>query len=428
MSAFRQTETDAPAAFILGDRSRLKTIRERKALLRRTQRKQQLISIGLVAPLFVFLLLTFVIPISTMLWQSVSDPVLGPLFPRTIAALRDWRPPALPPESAYDALIEDVRTSDANSTLAKAATRLNYDWTGFRSLLFKTSSALPEKLTQSAHGTLTAIDKRWDDVGVWAAIKRASGPLTDLNLLAAVDLGRNAEGSIVRKPANEAVFFTTLVRTFVIAAGVTLLAFLLGFPLALLLAKLSPGQANIVLFFVLLPFWTSILVRTFAWFVMLQREGILNELLMYIGAIREPMRLMFNRTAVFVALVQVFLPFMVLPLYSVMKNISPMHQLAAASLGATPFTAFRRIYLPQAMPGVRAGCLLVFIQALGVYITPAILGGADDQGVAYMIAFYVNKTIQWGMAAALSLILLTATLLLGALYMRLAGRHQLGFR
>lgn len=422
------TRTAAAAASETSDWSRARTTRERRALLRRTQRTQRLISMGLVAPLFVFLFLTFVVPIAIMLWQSVSDPVLGPLFPRTIAALKDWHAPQLPSESAYAGLIDDIRTTDANSTLAMAATRLNYDWTGFRSLLFKTSSALPETLTEPAHATLTRIDERWDNVDVWAAIKRASGPLTDLNLLAAIDLSRDATGSIIRKPANEAIFITILARTFVIAAGVTGLTFVLAFPLALLLTKLSPGRANIVLFFVLLPFWTSILVRTFAWFVMLQKEGILNDLLLLVGVIHEPMRLMFNRAAVYVALVQVFLPFMVLPLYSVMKSISPSHQLAAASLGAKPFTAFRRVYLPQAMPGVNAGCLLVFIQALGVYITPALLGGADDQGVAFMIAFYVNKTIHWGMAAALSLMLLIATLLLGALYTRLSGRQQMGLR
>lgn len=408
--------------------SAVETIRGRKALLRRAGRKQRVVSMALVAPLFIFLLLTFVVPICTMLWQSVSDPVLEPLFPRTIAALRDWHAPALPPENAYVALIDDIRTTDANSTLAMAATRLNYDWTGFRSLLFKTSGALPDTLTEPAHATLTKIDARWDDIAVWAAIKRASGPLTDLNLLATVDLTRNVEGVIVHKPADESVFVDILVRTFVTALHITLLSLLLGFPLALLLAELPPGRANLVLFFVLLPFWTSILVRTFAWFVLLQKEGILNELLLFTGVIGQPMRLMFNRAAVYVALVQVFLPFMVLPLYSVMKNISPTHQLAAASLGARPFTAFRRVYLPQVMPGVNAGCLLVFIQALGVYITPAILGGPTDQGVAFMIAFYVNKTIHWGMAGALSLMLLTATLLLGLLYRRLAGRQQFGLR
>ena len=178
----------------------------------------------------------------------------------------------------------------------------------------------------------------------------------------------------------------------------------------------------------LLPFWTSLLVRTVAWVVLLQREGILNSLFLSLGVVTEPVRMIFNRFAVYVAMVHVLLPFMVLPLYAVMKGISPSYLRAASSLGATPLTGFRRVYVPQTLPGVGAGCLMVFIQALGYYITPALVGGADDQMISYFIAFYASKTVNWGMAAALSIILLAATLALYAVYDRMVGldRMRLG--
>ena len=221
------------------------------------------------------------------------------------------------------------------------------------------------------------------------------------------------------------MFRNVLGRTLWISAVVTLMCLLLGYPVAFFIAQQPPSRASLLLFLVLLPFWTSLLVRTVAWVVLLQREGILNNLLLSLGLITEPIRMIFNRFAVYVAMVHVLLPFMVLPLYAVMKGISPTYVRAAWSLGAPPATAFRRVYLPQTLPGVGAGCLMVFIQALGYYITPALVGGADDQMISYFIAFYASKTVNWGMAAALSIMLLAATLALYAVYNRLVGIEKM---
>ena len=173
---------------------------------------------------------------------------------------------------------------------------------------------------------------------------------------------------------------------------------------------------------------TNPVLRTVAWVVLLQKEGVLNNLFLSMGLVHEPLRMIFNRFAVYVAMVHVLLPFMVLPLYSVMRGIPASYVRAAASLGATPLTAFRRVYLPMTLPGIAAGCLMVFIQALGYYITPALVGGGDDQMISYFIAFYASKTVNWGMAAALSIMLLTATLILYAVYNRMVGieRMRLG--
>ena len=396
-----------------------------RAGLRRGQRRNQAIAVGLVLPLFVFIVVTFIAPIGAMLWHGVSDRDAARILPRVTAALAEWDGRDLPSERAFAALIDDIRAAREAGNLASAATRLNYDVNGFRTLMFATARRLPADVQGSPRAALAAIDPRWEVRETWAALRRAGGPVTDLYLLAALDLRRDADQAIVSAPADQAVFVDILIRTFTIAGVVTLICLVVGFPLAYLLASLPARAANLMLVFVLLPFWTSLLVRTAAWVVILQREGVLNNLLVGLGMIGQPLPMIFNRFAVYVAMVHILLPFMVLPLYSVMKNIPASHMRAATSLGATPYLAFRRVYLPQTLPGIGAGALMVFIQALGYYITPALVGGAEDQMISYFVAFYASRTINWGMAAALSLMLLVATMALYAVYNRLVGFERL---
>ena len=391
-----------------------------KRLLRRSQRRQQVTAIALVAPLLVFLLLTYIGPIGALLSRGILDPEVPSVLPRTTAALATWDGRELPPEVAFAALVADMREARSAGTLAAAATRLNYDINGFRSLMFSTARRLPAEI-DSARDTLIGIDPKWGERETWAAIRRASGPVGDFYLLAALDLRRDADGNIVAAPEDQAIFIDVIARTFLISGVVTALCLVLGYPVAYVLATLPARSAGLLMIFVLLPFWTSLLVRTAAWVIVLQREGIVNSLLLGIGIIEQPLEMIFNRFAVYVAMTHILLPFMILPLYSVMKGIPAVHLRAAASLGAPPFTVFRRVYLPQTLPGIGAGCLLVFIQALGYYITPALVGGAEDQMISYLIAFYASRTINWGMAAALSILLLAATLVLCAVYGRLVG-------
>jgi putative spermidine/putrescine transport system permease protein len=389
--------------------------------LKRAERREQLRAVALVLPLFLFLLATFIVPIGAMLARGIVDSEVARIFPRVTGELARWDGHELPPEPAYAAVVADVRAAREAGTLASAATRLNYDVAGFRTLIFGTARRLADADGGSARETLIAIDPKWGERETWAAIRRAAGPVTDFYVLAAVDLRRDAGNAIAGAPPEQAVFRNVLGRTLWISGVVTLVCLLLGYPVAYYIARQTPTRAALLLFLVLLPFWTSLLVRTVAWVVLLQREGILNSLLLSLGLITEPIGMIFNRFAVYVAMVHVLLPFMVLPLFAVMKGISPSYMRAASSLGATPFTAFRRVYMPQTLPGVGAGCLMVFIQALGYYITPALVGGADDQMISYFIAFYASKTVNWGMAAALSIMLLAATLALYAVYDRLVG-------
>jgi putative spermidine/putrescine transport system permease protein len=399
---------------------------ELAAALRRTERMRKLRALALIAPLFLYLLLNFMLPITGMLLRSVEDPELPAVLAKTAVALRVWDGAGSPPPelvAIFGAELESAR--DAGS-LSAAANRLNYDINGFRSLLFKTARQLGTETATLER--LSTIDGRWSDAETWSALRHAAGPYTSFYLLASLDRRLNPEGAIVRTPPEQAIFITVFERTFWISLVVTAACLCLAYPVAYVLATARERVANLLLIIVLLPFWTAVLVRTTAWMVLLQREGIVNGLLKSAGLIDQPLELIYNRTGVYIAMTHVLLPFMILPIYGVMKGVSAGPVRAALSLGARPFVAFRRVYLPQTMPGVMAGAMLVFILAIGYYVTPALIGGADDQMISYFIAFYTNQTLNWGMAAALGLILLVATLVLYGVLGRLAGTRTLAWR
>jgi putative spermidine/putrescine transport system permease protein len=373
----------------------------------------------LVLPLFLFSAGIFVVPIALMLLRSVQDPEVTAAFPRTAAELARWDGRDLPRPEAMSIFITELRSARGTDRISFAANRLNADISGFRSVLLRTARMLPRTDGGDAAETLRRIDARWGERSTWAAMRRASGPVTDYFLLAALDLQRDDDDAVVAVPAERAAFVGVFLRTLWISVVVTGFCLLLGYPLAYLLASLPPKYANPLLVLVLIPFWTSVLVRTTAWIVLLQRDGLVNGLLRRIGLIEQPLTLIYNRTGVLIAMVHVLLPLMILPLYSVMKGIGRAPMLAAMSLGARPIEAFLRVYLPQSRAGIGAGCLLVFISALGYYVTPELIGGGGDQMISYFIAFYTNRTTNWGLAGALSLILLLATGLLYIAYARL---------
>ena len=303
------------------------------------------------------------------------------------------------------------------------ARRLNSEVAGGRSLVMGTYRALPlgQNLSPAqAREALLAHDERWNDLSYWQAIAKNSSRWTPDYLLTAIDLRRTPDGHIERVPADEAAFSAILLRTFEMSAMVTFFALLIGYPLAYWLSTLSDRKANMMLILVLLPFWTSVLVRIAAWIVLLQSNGLINRFLMALGVTSEPLPLLFNRTGVIIAMVHILLPFMILPLYSVMKSVPPNYLRAAISLGSAPLAAFFRVYLPQTYPGVAAGGLLVFITCIGYYVTPALLGGAGDQMLSYYVAQYTNVEVNWGMACALGGVLLTATLALYAVYRKVS--------
>lgn len=395
-----------------------------KAQLQRAERRRKWGAFLLVAPLAVFLLVAFVLPIGSMLWRSVDNSELAKAMPETAALLNAWDGKALPDEAVFAAFAKELKTSVDTGGLGTVGRRLNYEDPSVRTLLTQAVRKLPEQPNGSWQETFKTINPRWAELPTWQIIQRAAPSTTDRYLLAALDRERDANGDIVEVATEKQVYINVFWRTLVIAGGVTLFCLLLGFPLAYLLSTLSTGTSNLLMIFVLLPFWTSLLVRTAAWIVLLQSGGLVNNALMGLGFINQPLELVFNRFGVFVAMVHILLPFMVLPLYSVMKGISPHYQRAAISLGAHPFAAFWQVYVPQTLAGVGAGTILVFIMALGYYITPALLGGPSDQMVSYYVAYYTNTTNNWGMAASLGALLLIMTLLLYVVYQRLVDRQN----
>jgi putative spermidine/putrescine transport system permease protein len=402
--------------------------RERAALrrrLRKSERLRRLQAAALVGPLLVYLLVFFLLPIAGMLWRSVDNPELREVMPQTADAIGDWSGEGLPAEPVFAAFALELRQSYRDKTLAVAAKRLAYEVPGFRTLMFSTARKLPDAAEGSWRDALIGRDPRWGETLTWAVIQRAAAPWTPIYLLAAVDRQLDAGGTIVPAPSERSIYVDIFLRTFWIGFVVTGLCLLLGYPLAYKLASLPARISNLLLILVLLPFWTSLLVRTGAWVVLLQREGVINDLLAALGLVSAPLQLVYNRFGVYVAMTHILLPFMVLPLYSVMRGIPPEYMRAAASLGAGPMRAFLRVYLPQTVPGIGAGCLLVFILAIGYYITPALVGGANDQLVSYFVAFFTEQTINWGMASALGAVLLIVTLMLFALYARLVGIDRL---
>ena len=253
----------------------------------------------------------------------------------------------------------------------------------------------------------------------------SSAYTADFYLIGA-DLERGADGSIHRVQENQRIYIYLFLKTFVLSAVITGICLLLAFPVAHLLATLPMAKANLLMILVLLPFWTSLLVRTTSWIVLLQGQGVVNEMLVSLGLVPDDARLkmIYNQTGTIIVMTHILLPFMILPLYSVMRVIPPSYARAARSLGATSWTTFRRIYLPQTLPGIGAGSLLVFILAVGYYITPALVGGADGQLFSNLIQFHMSKS-NWSMAAALSAMLLLGVLLLYWLYDRLVGIDNL---
>jgi putative spermidine/putrescine transport system permease protein len=399
-----------------------------KKAMSATARKQKWRALLLIAPLAIFLLVIFVVPISALLYRAVDNPEVIQRLPDTLASLKTWDGQQAPPDTSYAALMADLQRAKDQSATGSLARRLNYEISGYRTLIFKTVRRMPldDVKTLGDNGIKAAflkIDPRWGDPAYWQAIANNAAPYSAYYLLASLDLKQEPDGSIVRVPPTTSAFLDIFGRTFLISAVVTLATLLLGYPLAYWISTLSKRRANLVMICILIPFWTSILVRIAAWVVLLQRQGLVNKSLMGLGVTDTPIELLFNRLGVYIAMTHILLPFMILPIYSVMQSIPPTYQRAAISLGSHPFSAFWRVYVPQTYPGVGAGTLLVFIIAVGYYITPALLGGAGDQMISYYVAYFTNQTINWGMASALGFLLLVGTLVLYSLYRRLSGRE-----
>ncbi|NRB01318.1 MAG: ABC transporter permease [Rhodobacteraceae bacterium] len=490
-----------------------------KKSLARALRAQKLRALALIAPLLIFVLVTFIAPIADMLFRSVENQIVQETIPETVVALADWEPDsgAPPSEQVFEALYLDLFLAQEAKLHTRLGTRLNYENTGISSLFRKSGrgvgrfdtdeytdqfvdldeswedpaswvamfadtgnrTALPltartwdrwaafliaeeddpaeedvedflftalylDLVNDGNTGgdariaaaraaaaafepiSLTAqfedIDEDWLDPDVWRTIKTYSPPYTSGYFLNSVDLQKGADGPEMR-PENERIYITLFQRTMFMSLVITISCILLGYPVAWLMANLPMRVSNLLMILVLLPFWTSLLVRTSAWKVMLQQQGVVNDTLVWLGFVADDARLQMinNQTGTIIAMTHILLPFMILPLYSVMQTIPPSYLRAAKSLGATNWTAFWRVYFPQSVPGIGAGSILVFILAIGYYITPELVGGTTGTFISNRIAYHISSSLNWGLAAALGTILLTVVLVLYWLYDRIVG-------
>lgn len=508
------TDSAAPGPMLTADGTPL------KRSLNRALRLQKMRALALVAPLLIFVLITFLAPIVDMLFRSVENDIVADTLPETVVALKGWDidSPQPPAEDVYNAFYIDMVLAEEQKEHTKLGTRLNYEQPGFSSLFRKAGRAVGKFDTDVYTKQFVALDPGWKAPATWAALlsnqaNRTALPLTartwdrwaayldgegkdpaktkladflftalyldlasgaakdaddpriaataaalpgfetvDIRaefgkadadwlkpatwqvikifsprytngyFLNAVDLKKGPDG-IEARPENQQIYLMLFKRTLFMSLVITLSCILLGYPVAWILANLPSRTANLLMILVLLPFWTSLLVRTSAWKVMLQQQGVINDVLVWLGIVDDAHRLVMinNQFGTIVAMTHILLPFMILPLYSVMQTIKPTYLRAAKSLGATNWTAFWRVYFPQSVPGIGAGSILVFILAIGYYITPEIVGGTTGTFISNRIAYHISSSLNWGLGAALGSILLGAVLLLYWVYDRIVG-------
>ena len=393
-----------------------------KVSLKKAERINKIRAFLLVLPLLAFILISFIIPIGDMLTRSVDDRYINTVFPKTFEVYKKWDKQGLPSEEVYKIMFIEIGEAKGFK-IGKASTRMNYSKSGWKSLIKKSQRKFKKIKEGPYKEQMIAVDKRWGDPIYWKALGEMVDPTTFGYYLNSVDLKYDSNKKVIAQPENRRIYMHTWIKTFKVSLLVTIFTLMLGYPIAYLLATLPLKYSNLLMICVLLPFWTSLLVRTVAWMIILQQKGVFNNLMVMAGLIADENRwkLMYNETGTIIVMTQILLPFMVLPLYSVMKTISPSLMRAGKSLGGTPFVAFWKVYFPLTIPGIGAGCLLCFILAIGYYITPALVGGASGTLISNQIAFHMKSTLDWSFASAMGLMLLSGVLAIYWVYNKLVG-------
>ncbi|MEM7506940.1 MAG: ABC transporter permease [Pseudomonadota bacterium] len=381
-------------------------------------------ALGLVAPLLLFILCVFIIPILMFMSRGFHEGTYAEHMPLSTPLLQEWNGASEPTEEMFAAMAADLAAARAHpeKPIGKVATRVNRELSGTRSLITSTARRAA-RMEAPFKDAMIEAKAKWGDLETWQAMKVAATSYTPAFYAAALDYKYTATGEFVPQDELRQIYVKLFLRTMEISVIVTIAALILGYPVAYLLSTIPNRIANLLLILVLLPFWTSILVRTTAWIAMLQSQGVLNDLAVFVGLTGDDGRfsLIYNKTGTLIAMTHILLPFMILPLYSVMKTIPPSYVRAAKSLGATNWTAFWRVYFPQTIPGIGAGGLLVFILAIGYYITPALVGGQDGVMISNFIDNHMRSTLNWSLAAALGGVLLIFVLFLYWIYDKVVG-------
>lgn len=396
---------------------------------RRELRRRKTVAFLFVMPLLVFLFFAFVAPIASMLFRSVHQPTVADLIPDTLALMEDWAGQDLPPDEVMNQFALDLKRMANDRTSGRLAGEVNRSLPGASSVIQSTARRVRSVddaiLSEQGGQALIKANKQWNDIELWRNIQSTGQPYSMNQYLTALDLQKSPIDESIEARDGPKIYIDLYTKTLRMALIITLLTILMGYPLSYFLAGLPDKSANLLIVFVLLPFWTSLLVRTTSWIALLQTNGVINSFLMGIGVTSEPFEMLYTEFSTIVAMTHILLPFMILPLYSVMRGIDPSYFRAAMSMGARPLQAFLRIYLPMSLPGLSAGALLVFIISVGYYITPALVGGTEGQMISNLIAFHMQQSNNWGLAAALGSILLALILLLYWTFDRFVGTKSL---
>ena len=391
--------------------------------LKKAERANKVKAFLLVVPLLLFLLITYISPIGELFSRSIDDKMITNMLPKTFKAMKTWDGQELPSEEVYASFLSDYKILVEAKTQGKLGQRLNKEKNGFNSILKKLKRKMKNFEEGNTKNQIISVHKRFADVNYWRAIKRTAPPYSIAKYLKAVDMYTDENENIVKVEEGRRVYVKLWLRTLEVAFFVTLFCFLMGYPIAHLLATIPMKYSNLLMICVLLPFWTSLLVRTASWMILLQQQGVINDFFVLIGLVSDNNRpeMMYNKVGTYVAMSQILLPFMVLPLYSVMKTVSPSLMRAGKSLGGTPFVSFWKIYFPLTISGIGAGSLLVFILAVGYYITPELVGGASGTLISNQIAHHMKQTLDWSFASAMGLMLLVGVMAIYWIYNKLVG-------
>jgi putative spermidine/putrescine transport system permease protein len=401
-----------------------------KISLARAQRRSKIVAFMMVFPLLVFIVVAFIGPIADMLLLSIDNSIVKIILPKSSEALQNWDEFSgeLPDEAVFSAMVDEIKKAKAAKEHTRVGQRLNYESSGFSSLFRKAGRKVTKIKTPPFKEALIKTDKRWGEIYTWQVIKQNSSSYTEGYYLAALDFKRKfSSGNIESLESKDSIYLKLFFRTIVLSSLITFLTFVIGFPLSYMLSTVSTRISNILIIFVLLPFWTSLLVRTTSWIALLQQEGVINDFLVLVGFINEEGRLamIHNATGTVVAMTHILLPFMILPLFSVMKTIPKSYVRAAISLGAHPWKAFWKVYFPNTGAGIGAGSILVFILAIGYYITPALVGGSSGTFISNRIAYHISSSLNWGLGSAIGVILLGIVLLFFVFYDRIVGINNM---
>ena len=357
---------------------------------------------------------------------SELTPLTNARCSKLFAALEKWDGESVPGEPLFAAIYKDLNSAQKIMT-GKSSTRMNYEKPGWKGLIRTSVRAFKKIDGPPYQEALIKADERWSEVGFWQSLVLMKDPRTMGYYLNSFDRRFDVDKNITLQPEERRVYVMLWWRTLLISLIVTVGCLLLAYPVAHLLATLPLRYSNLLMICVLMPFWTSLLVRIVAWMVMLQQQGVINDTLVWTHLLSDENRLpmMYNFTGTVIVMIQILLPFMILPIYSVMKTIPPSYMRAAQNLGASPSLAFLRVYMPQTLPGIGAGVILVFIVAIGYYITPDLVGGKDGKMIGNMIAYHMQKSLNWGLAAAMGTVLLGGILVLYWIYDKLVGIDNL---